>query len=80
MRFDGLARPLLIAKGSKGFAACAYIDEKTAEKLGEACIIFSGVSTHDDFLQSDVKRLNPIAEKLGVKIGMLGADALALLR
>ena len=24
-RIDGLARPLLVAKGSKGYAACAYV-------------------------------------------------------
>lgn len=80
MRFDALARPLLVARGSKGFAACAYIDEKTAELLGEACVIFSGVSSHEDFLGAQVKRVNPSAEKLGIAVGMPGRDALELIR
>jgi len=76
----GLARPLLVAKGSKGFAACAYIDAATAEKLGEPCVIFSGVNTCADFLTSDVKKVNAAAEKLGISVGMAGKDALEILR
>ena len=34
-RIDGLARPLLGAKGSKGYAACAYVDIAAADKFGE---------------------------------------------
>mmetsp|Transcript_1455 Transcript_1455/g.4391 ORF Transcript_1455/g.4391 Transcript_1455/m.4391 type:complete len:112 (-) Transcript_1455:79-414(-) len=79
-RIDGLARPLLIARGSKGYAACAYIDTAAAEKFGEACIIFSGVATHEAFLDADVKKVSPAAAELGVTIGMKGKDAMALIR
>mmetsp|Transcript_27799 Transcript_27799/g.85272 ORF Transcript_27799/g.85272 Transcript_27799/m.85272 type:complete len:89 (+) Transcript_27799:131-397(+) len=79
-RIDGLARPLLVAKGNKGFAACAYVDTATAEKLGEACCIFSGVSTCADFLESDVKAVNASAADLGIAVGMKGSEALAKLR
>ena len=51
-RIDGLARPLLVAKGSKGYAACAYVDIAAADKFGEACVIFSGVATHEAFLDA----------------------------
>ena len=77
---QGLARPLLVAKGSKGYAACAYIDVATAEKLNEACIIFSGVNTCDDFVDAEVKKVSPAAEALGCAVGMKGGDALELLR
>tara|TARA_B100000475_G_scaffold178191_1_gene143148 strand:- start:82 stop:459 length:378 start_codon:yes stop_codon:yes gene_type:complete len=79
-RIDGLARPLLVARGSKGYAACAYVDVGVAEKFEEACIIFSGVATHADMAGSDVKKASPAALALGVTVGMKGADALELLR
>lgn len=79
-RIDGLARPLLIAQGSKGYGACAYVDTSAAEKFNEACIIFSGVATHDSFLDADVKKATPAALELGITVGMKGRDALEKLR
>ena len=79
-RIDGLARPLLVARGSKGYAACAYVDVGVSEKFEEACVIFSGVSTHQDMAKSDVKKPSPAALALGVSVGMNGADALELIR
>merc|ERR1712028_227419 len=77
---SGLARPLLVARGSKGYAACAYINLDAAEKLEEACVIFTGVSTCDDFVEAQVLKCSTEAQKLGCSVGMRGADALALLR
>ena len=77
---SGLARPLIMARGSKGYAACAYIDVSTADKFEEACIIFSGVATCDDFVEAEVKKVSAAAEKLGCKVGMRGGDALELIR
>ena len=79
-RIDGLARPLLVAKGSKGYAACAYVDIAAADKFGEACVIFSGVATHGAFLDAPVAKASKTAKALGVKDGMPGRDALALIR
>ena len=79
-RIDGLARPLLVAKGSKGYAACAYITTDAADKFGEACVIFSGVATHEAFLDAPVAKASKAAKALGVKDGMPGRDALALIR
>ena len=79
-RIDGLARPLLVAKGSKGYAACAYITTDAADKFGEACVIFSGVATHAAFLDAPVAKASKAAKALGVKDGMPGRDALALIR
>ena len=77
---SGLAKPLLVARGSKGYAACGYVDVAAADKFGEACIIFSGVSTCDDFLASDVKKVSQKASELGIKVGQRGSDAIELLR
>ena len=79
-RIDGLARPLLVAKGSKGYAACAYITPDAADKFGEACVIFSGVATHGAFLDAPVAKASKAAKALGVKDGMPGRDALALIK
>ena len=79
-RIDGLARPLLVAKGSKGYAACAYVNIAAAEKFGEACVIFSGVATHEAFLDATVANASKAARALGVTDGMPGRDALALIR
>jgi uncharacterized protein YunC (DUF1805 family) len=79
-RIDGLARPLLVAKGSKGYAACAYVDIAAADKFGEACVIFSGVATHEAFLDATVAKASKAAKALGVKDGMPGRDALALIK
>ena len=75
-----LARPLLVAKGSKGYAACAYVSLDAADKFGEACVIFSGVATHEAFLDATVAKVSKAAKALGVKDGMPGRDALALIR
>ena len=79
-RIDGLARPLLVAKGSKGYAACAYITPDAADKFGEACVIFSGVATHAAFLDATVAKASKAARALGVTDGMPGRDALALIK
>ena len=79
-RIDGLARPLLVAKGSKGYAACAYVDIAASDKFGEACVIFSGVATHAAFLDATVAKASKAARALGVTDGMPGRDALALIR
>ena len=79
-RIDGLARPLLVAKGSKGYAACAYVDIAAADKFGEACVIFSGVATHEAFLDATVAKASKAAKTLGVKDGMPGRDALELIK
>ena len=76
----GLKRPLLVAVGTRGYAACGYIDVATADKLEEACVIFTGVDTCDDFLDADVQRVSEAATALGVRVGMQGDEALELLR
>ena len=76
----GLARPLLLAKGTQGYAACGYIDVATADKLEEACVIFTGVTTCDDFFTSDVKKVSAKAEALGCFVGQSGSAAMEMLR
>ena len=76
----GLTRPLLLLKARHGFLACGYISTDTCDKLKEACAIVTGVNSAEDMLNTKVVRLSAAAAALGVKEGMLGAEALALLK
>ena len=73
-----LEAPLLIVKGSSGFLGCGYIN--TDSCIDEACAIVSGVNTHDDMLKATIKAVSKDATKLGIKVGMTGAEAMELLR
>ena len=84
-KFEGLlfpigkAAPLIIIKGSKGFLACGYIDIATADQLNEAAAIVRGVNTFFDMTHASVQKVSPEAERIGVKVGMTGREALAIL-
>ena len=87
MNWKGLSRehiqlklPLLIINGSKGFLACSYINVEACNKIGEACAIVTGVKTHDDMLSAEIKTVSNKAEKLGLRIGMKGLEALETFR
>ncbi len=75
-----LGLPLLIIKGTKGFLACGYINCETCNKTGEACAIVTGVKTHDEMLHAEVKAVSEAAERLGVRAGMKGKEALEIFR
>ena len=87
MNWEGLTKeyiqlglPLLVIKGSKGFLGCGYINVETCDKTGEACGIVAGVKTHDVMLSAEVKAVSIEADKLGVRVGMKGEEALEIFR
>ena len=73
-----LEAPLLIVKGSFGFLGCGYINVDAC--TDEACAVVTGVSTHNDMLKATINAVSKGAAKLGIKIGMTGAEAIELLR
>ena len=73
-----LEAPLLIVKGSLGFLGCGYINVDAC--VDEACGIVSGVNTHNDMLKATIKAVSKDATKLGIEVGMTGAEAIDLLR
>ena len=73
-----LEAPLLIVKGSSGFLGCGYINVDAC--ADEACAIVNGVNTHDDMLKATIKAVSKDATKLGIEVGMTGAEAIDLLR
>jgi uncharacterized protein YunC (DUF1805 family) len=67
---------LLVIKGGRGMLACGYLKIETAEKLGDALAVVTGVKTFDDMLNAKVAQVSSAAARLGVEVGMSGRDAL----
>ena len=68
--------PLLLIIAEKGFVMCGFLNMESAEKLGVAAAVVSGVKTFDDVLNGQVKSATSKAKNLGVEVGMKGIDAL----
>ena len=67
---------LLAISAKNGMLACGYLKVETADKLGDALAIVTGVSCYDDMLEKSVVAVSKSAEAMGVAIGMSGKDAL----
>ena len=69
----------MIIKAKKGFLGCGYFDVNTANKVGDAAAIVTGVKTFDEMLNANVIKVSEKAKELGIKEGMKGKDALKLM-
>ncbi len=70
---------MLMINGSRGMLACGYIKLETADKLGDALAIVTGVSCYNDMLKKPVVAVSKAATELGIKEGMTGEEALNFL-
>ena len=70
---------LLIINGKKGMLDCGYVKVETADKLGDVLAIVTGVNSYDDMRLKPVVAVSKAAEALGIKPGMSGGQALAIL-
>ena len=71
--------PLLIIVAEKGFVMCGFLNVDAAERLGVAAVMVSGVRTFEDVLEAEVRAATSKAKALGVREGMRGREALALM-
>lgn len=71
--------PLLLVVADKGFVMCGFLNVGTAEKVGVAAAVVSGVKSFEDVLDAEVKEVTSKAKSLGVDVGMKGVDALECL-
>ena len=71
--------PLLLIAADKGFIMCGYLNVDVAERLGVAAATVSGVRTFEDVLEAEVRAATSKAKALGVREGMKGREALALM-
>jgi len=71
--------PILLLVGKKGFMGCGYFSVETANKLGDAVAIVSGVRTFEDMLNARIVSTSEKAQEMGIAAGMKGKDAVKLL-
>jgi uncharacterized protein YunC (DUF1805 family) len=71
--------PLVAIIGDQGFVMCGFLNVDTAETLGVAAAMVSGVRTFDDVLRAEIRAATSKAKAKGVKLGMPAQDALKLL-
>ena len=67
---------ILLIKAPHGFLGCGYFSPATAEKVGDAAVIVSGVKDFEDMLAAKVKAVSPAAAARGVTLEMTGQEAL----
>ena len=67
---------LLLIKAKNGFLGCGYVSLETAERVGDAAVIVSGVKNFDDMLAAKVKAVSSAAAARGVTAEMTGRQAL----
>ena len=70
---------LVMIVAEKGFVGCGYLNMETAERLGDALALVTGVKTFDDVLNAEIKKVSSKAKEFGVTEGMTGKEALNLL-
>jgi len=71
--------PLLLIVAEKGFVMCGYLNVEVAEGLGVCAATVSGVKSFEDVLEAEVKAVTTKAQKLGIKTGMRGKQAVKLM-
>ena len=67
---------ILLIKAEHGFLGCGYFSLATAEKVGDAAVIVSGVKNFEEMLEAKVKGFSPAAAARGVTLEMTGKEAL----
>lgn len=69
---------MLVLTAEKGYIMCGYLNMGTAEAVNDAACVISG-SSFEDLLANPVKAVSPEAEKLGIAVGMTGAQVCDIL-
>ena len=70
---------LLLLQAKNGMLGCGYFNLETAEKLGDALAVVTGVSSYEEMLASEVRKVSSAAAALGVRVGQSGKEALLLM-
>lgn len=69
---------MIVLVCKNGYIMCGYLNQEAATNFGDvACVI--GGSSFEDILANPVKAVLPEAEKLGIKVGMTGAEVCDIL-
>ena len=71
--------PIVLIEGNKGFVMCGYLNIDSAESLGAAAAVVSGVSSWEDILNAKIKTSTTKAKALGLEPGKVVRDVIAAL-
>lgn len=69
---------MIVLACKKGYIMCGYLNQEAATNFGDAACVIGG-SSFEDILANPVKAVLPEAEKLGIKVGMTGAEVCDIL-
>lgn len=69
---------MLLIFCKKGYIMCGYLNMAASDKFEDTAVIISGNSL-EELLNNPVKAVSQKAEALGIKIGMTGAEAAAIM-
>ncbi|MFH1055231.1 MAG: DUF1805 domain-containing protein [Candidatus Altiarchaeota archaeon] len=70
---------LVLIKADRGYIMCGLLNIESAERLGQAACMVTGVKTAEDALKAQVKACTTAAKQVGIKEGMTGQQALEFL-
>ena len=69
---------MLVLVCKKGYIMCGYLNQDTAKAVGDAACVIGG-SSFEELLANPVKAVLPEAQKLGIQVGMTGAEVCDIL-
>ncbi len=69
---------MIIVQCKAGYLMCGYLNIDAAEKFGDAAVLVGGAD-FQAVLSNPIKGMTSAAEEAGVKEGMTGAEAAAVL-
>ena len=71
--------PIILIKGEKGFVMCGYLNLESAQNLGAAAVVVTGVNDFRDVLNAEIKSATEKATELGLEPGMIVKDVISKL-
>jgi len=71
--------PMIAVFAPKGFIMCGYLNLLAADRAGEAACVVTGVKSFEDIMKGKIRATTKAARALGIKSGMTGREALALM-
>lgn len=69
---------MILIQAKHGYLMCGYLNMEAAEKFGDAAVLGGGAD-FQAILKNPIKGLTSAAARAGVKEGMTGEEAVALL-
>lgn len=71
--------PLVLIVGNKGFVMCGYLNMESAERLGAAAAVVTGVKSVDDVLKAEIRSVTSKGKELGLTPGSIVKNVLVKL-